>query len=149
MPEASGPPSFKEELSLGTGVSSTHSHTPIAATIEKGALCSESADNCLQLDTRRTLAGSSLYIFLGSHLFVTCDTGFLNNAIIWASLVAQMVKSLPANAGDMGSIPWLRRSSGGGNGNPLQCSCLDRGTWQATVLEVTESDKTKQLTLNN
>ena len=47
---------------------------------------------------------------------MTCDTGFLNNASIWASLMAQMVKSLPANAGDMGSIPWLRRSPGGGNG---------------------------------
>ena len=37
----------------------------------------------------------------------------------------------------MGSIPGSVRFSGGGNGNPLQCSCLknpmDRGTWQATV----------------
>ena len=35
--------------------------------------------------------------------------------------------------GDMGSVPGLRRSPGGGHGNPLQCSCLenpiDRGTW--------------------
>ena len=45
------------------------SHTLIAATTEKGALCSESADNCLQLDTWRTLAGSSLHIFLGSCLW--------------------------------------------------------------------------------
>ena len=30
-----------------------------------------------------------------------------------------MVKNLPANAGDMGSIPGLERSPGGGNGNPL------------------------------
>ena len=40
--------------------------------------------------------------------------------------------------------------TGGGNGNPLQYSCLgnpiDRGTWQATVHGVTkESDMTKQL----
>jgi len=34
-----------------------------------------------------------------------------------------VVKSLPANAGDMGSIPELGRSPGGGHGNPLQC-CL-------------------------
>ena len=46
----------------------------------------------------------------------------------------------PANAGDArdeGSVPALGRSPGGGNGNPLQYSCLknpmDRGTWQATV----------------
>ena len=41
------------------------------------------------------------------------------------------------NAGDLGSIPGLGRSPGGGNGNPLQYSCLknpmDRGAWQATV----------------
>ena len=51
-----------------------------------------------------------------------------------------VVKYLPANAGDprdMGSIPGSGRSSGGGNGNPLQYSCLrnmDRGAWQVTVL---------------
>ena len=43
-----------------------------------------------------------------------------------------VVKNLPANAGDMGSIPGLGRSSGEGNGNPLQYSCLenpmDRGS---------------------
>ena len=54
-----------------------------------------------------------------------------------------MVKNLPASAGDvgdMGSIPGLGRSLGGGNGNPLQYSCLenpmDRGAWQATVHRV-------------
>ena len=39
-----------------------------------------------------------------------------------------MVKNLPANAGDMrdsGSIPELRKTPGGGNGNPLQYSCLE------------------------
>ena len=49
-----------------------------------------------------------------------------------------MVKNLLASAGeagDMGSIPRLERSPGGGNGNPLQYYCLenlmDRGVWQA------------------
>ena len=54
-------------------------------------------------------------------------------------------------AGDLSSIPGLGRSPGEGNGNPLQHSCLenpvDRGTWQATVHGVTESDTTEQLTL--
>ena len=39
-----------------------------------------------------------------------------------------MVKNPPANAGDtgdMGSIPGSGRSPGGGNGNPLQYSCLE------------------------
>ena len=48
-----------------------------------------------------------------------------------------MVKNLPGNAGDMGSIPGLGRSPGGGNGNPLQHSCwenpMDREAWWATV----------------
>ena len=36
-----------------------------------------------------------------------------------------VVKNLPANAGDAGSIHELRRYSGEGNGNPLQYSCLE------------------------
>ena len=35
-----------------------------------------------------------------------------------------MVKNLPANARDVGLIPWLGKSPGEGNGNPLQNSCL-------------------------
>ena len=58
----------------------------------------------------------------------------------WASLVAgSVVKNPPANVGDPGLIPESGRSPGGGNGNPLQYSCLgnplDGGTWQATVHE--------------
>ena len=46
-----------------------------------------------------------------------------------------MVKNLPANAGDAGSIPGTGRSPGGGSGNPLQYSCLKnpREALQATV----------------
>ena len=60
-----------------------------------------------------------------------------------ASQVAPVGKNLPANAGNVrgtGSIPGLGRSSGGGNGNPLQYSSLgnpmDRGAWRATVRRV-------------
>ena len=58
-----------------------------------------------------------------------------------------VVKNLPANAGDADSIPGSGRSPGGGNGNPLQYSCLknpmDRGAWQVTVHRVSESDMTE------
>ena len=47
------------------------------------------------------------------------------------------------NAGDVSSFPGLGRSPGVGNGNPLQCSCLenstDRGAWQAIVHGVANS----------
>ena len=57
-----------------------------------------------------------------------------------------VVKNLPANAGDTGSIPGLGRSSGEGNGNPLQYSCLgnpmDRGAWRATAHGVAKGSDT-------
>ena len=58
-----------------------------------------------------------------------------------------VVKNLPANTRDTGSIPGLRRTPGEGNGNPLQYSCLGnfmvRGAWRATVHGVAkESDMT-------
>ena len=64
-----------------------------------------------------------------------------------------MVKNLPANAEDWGSIPGLGRSPGEENGNPFQYSCLgnpmDRGAWRVTVHGVTkESDTTSQLNNN-
>ena len=49
----------------------------------------------------------------------------------------------PGDVSNMGSIPGMGRSPGGGNGNPLQYSCLenpmDRGAWWATVHWVTKS----------
>ena len=65
----------------------------------------------------------------------------------WAPQVVPVVKNPPANAGDTrdtGLILESGRSPGGGNGNPLQYSCLenpmDRGAWQDTVHRITESD---------
>ena len=53
------------------------------------------------------------------------------------SLGGSVVKNPPANAGDLGSFPGSGRYTGGGNGNPLQYSCLEnpmnRGAWRATV----------------
>ena len=53
------------------------------------------------------------------------------------------IKNPLASAGDMGSTPGLGRSSGDGNCNLLQYSCLgnpmDRGTWWPTVHGITKS----------
>ena len=58
-----------------------------------------------------------------------------------------MAKNTPANAGDtrdMGSVPGLGGSPGGGHGNALQYSCLknpiDRGAWQVTAHSVAKSE---------
>ena len=61
---------------------------------------------------------------------------------------------MPANAGDLDSIPGSGRSPGEGNGNLLQYSCLgnhkDRGAWRATVHGVAkESERTYQLNNNS
>ena len=54
-----------------------------------------------------------------------------------------VVKNLPANAGDLGSIPGSGRLLGGGHGNPLQYSCLenpmDRGSGRLQSMECTKS----------
>ena len=66
-----------------------------------------------------------------------CQLGFPGGSV---------VKNLPANAGaagDRSSIPESRRSPGGGQGNPLQYSCLENsmngGAWQAMVHGATKS----------
>ena len=71
---------------------------------------------------------------------------------LWFSLimlVAQRVKNLPVMPETWGLNPGLGRSPGEGNGNPLQCFCLensvDRGIWWATIHGVQqESDTTER-----
>ena len=65
-----------------------------------------------------------------------------------------MVKNPPANAvdvRDVGSIPGLGRSPGGGNGNPPQYYFLknpmEGGAWRATVHGVAKSRRTEKLSM--
>ena len=73
------------------------------------------------------------------------------NAIVRGFPGSRVIKNLPVNAGNVGSIPGLGRSFGG-NANPLQYSCQDnsmeRGAWRAIVHGVTELDKTEQLSMH-
>ena len=50
-------------------------------------------------------------------------------------------KESACHEGDLGLIPGSGRSSGEGNGNPIQNSCLEnsRGAWQAIVHSITKS----------
>ena len=69
---------------------------------------------------------------------------FLNNAVLSVGFSGgSVVKNPLVNAGGMGLIPGLVRSSVVEHGNPLQYSCLensmDRGAWQATVHETAKS----------
>ena len=79
----------------------------------------------------------TIYIKTGLKPLVESFRGFLGGTVI---------KNPPANGGDAGDvdlIPGSGRSPGGGNGNPLQYSCLrnpiDRGDRQATVHMVAKS----------
>ena len=82
---------------------------------------------------------------LNDHIFSTIHFPFYFKFIVFKgiSLVAQMVKNLPANSGDLDLIPGSGSFPREGNGNPLQYSCqenpMDRGTWQAIVYGVTKS----------
>ena len=59
-------------------------------------------------------------------------------------------KESACNEGDMGSIPGLGRSTGGGHGNPFQCSCLENPHGQKSLAGYSpwglkELDTTEQL----
>ena len=59
-------------------------------------------------------------------------------------------KEFARNSGDLGSIPGLRRSPGGGHGNPLQYSCLENPHGQRSLegyspWSCKESDMTERL----
>ena len=74
-------------------------------------------------------------------------------AAVRFSLLAIVVKNLPANAGDRGLIPGRGRSAGEGNGNPSQSSCLgslhvqrslvDYSPWVRKELDMTEAIENK------
>ena len=104
------------------------------------------------------LTFSIFYIFRKQYTFPAYSISGKNSLLILglqrASQAGLVVKIPPTNAGDEGLIPGWRRSPGGGNGNPcsilgegngnpLQCSCLenprDGGAWWAAVCGAAQS----------
>ena len=75
---------------------------------------------CFIQSIRRVYVSTPISQFKVCHL-----AGFAICKHCRASLVAQMVKASACNVGDLGSIPGSGRSSGEGNGNPLQYSRLE------------------------
>ena len=62
---------------------------------------------------------------------------YIKLVFMWGLLWWLSAKESACQCRRHGFYPWVRRSPGEGNGNPLQCSCLgnpmNRGAWQATV----------------
>ena len=101
---------------------------------------SEVAQSCLTLRDPMdcSLPGFSAHGIFQARVLEWAATAF--------SQVAQAVKNMPANAGDIRDavlIPGSGRSPGAGHGNPLQYSCLEnpmnREAWWATVHTVAKS----------
>ena len=80
--------------------------------------------------------GKNTFSLITSHFYWTMTS------TLWVPM-SLSDKESTCNAGDMGLIPRSGRFSGKGNGNPLQCSCLEnpmeRGAWQVTVHAVAKS----------
>ena len=76
----------------------------------------------------------------------------LNQLFIKSFPGGSVVKNLTASA-DAGSVPGSGRSTEGGNGNPLQYSCLEntveRGAWRATVHRIAKELTQEFMQLSN
>ena len=92
----------------------------------------------------RILQGAEFPVLYSRFLSFICFK--FSNVYVWG--LPQWVSSkesvcIAGDTGDIGLIPGWGRLLGGGNGNPLQYSCvenpLDRGAWWATVHGVTKS----------
>ena len=83
----------------------------------------------------------TLVLFLGQE--DPLEKGYATHPVFLGFPDDSDCKESACNVGDLGSIPWLGRSLGGGLGNPLQYSCLripmDRGAWWATVHGIAKS----------
>ena len=115
--QASGTGTFCSQLSEG-----------LCQLVGRPATISQVYRHCGQRQVCRTSSGCAV-VFLGGALELTQDFSGGSDS-----------KASAYNAGDLGSIPGSGRSSGEGNGNPLQYSCLenpmDRGAWWATSMEL-------------
>ena len=116
----------------------------------------------IQVDTSKHWGNLAIQNVLFVHYTVIINTGKVDWYILeiniyskclffdWGFLGGSDGKESAYNAGDLGLIPGSGKSPGEGNGNLLQCSCLDNpmdgGAWRATFHGIAESDMTERLT---
>ena len=90
-----------------------------------------------------SLALPFFVIGMKTDLFQSCGKRLGLGYSIGGFPVGSVVKSSPAKARDSGLTPGSGRSPGGGDGNPLQYSCLensmDKGPWHVTVHGIAKS----------
>ena len=92
----------------------------------------------------RAYACACVYTLIYMCTYISPLFGFLSHLghyralsrVLWGFPGGSVVKNLPDNGGNMSLIPGLGRFPGVGNGNPLQCSCLEnsmdrRACWAA------------------
>ena len=122
-----------------------HPQDRIQGTQSSLGLSLQRQDHAVSLPNPSTRPVLSFFLFFIDILSVQYYINY-RYTIFWASQVAEVVKNLPANAGDVrdaGSIPGPGRCPGGSHGNLLQYVCLanimDRGAWWAVVQRVTKS----------
>ena len=127
-----------ERLGLVQMLLASRSRNPIQRALNSREIISHSSDSLF--------AYTFWYVYLYRQNSLICLTVFA----LTSSGILQNVKNLSASAGevrDNGLIPESGRSPGGGHSNALQYSCLEnpmnRGSWQATVHGVAESDTTE------
>ena len=99
----------------------------------------------LGTEIRHQVKNEEIHIQCGLQIIIICQYRLINFdkcATLMGFPSGSVVKNLPANAGDTNLIPGSGRSSGGGNDNPLQYSCLEEepGGLQFMGLQRVEHD---------
>ena len=82
------------------------------------------------------------------------ENNFKNNICVYVQLNwgfpgSSDGKESACNVGDLGSIPELGRSPGGGHGNPLQFSCLEKSHGQRILVDYSHGVATRSTLLGN
>ena len=126
-------------------VSGTHSSTVNEPIISLVMLCHLHAKHCTRFRAAESEEETCVILYDITQVPFTSNMnerrcGIETNSGLGASLEARWWRTWQRRCGHG---PGSGRSSGGGSGNPLQCSCLedpmDRGAWQASVHGVTKS----------